>query len=96
MTEENFEKMPTQIYLFALLIINNVDASGMLYPRFSETRTIIEMNGMWKFRADMSPTRNEGFLKKWYTQPLSQVLSMFTFISGGGVFGVLILKSCAY
>ncbi|CAG2206233.1 GUSB [Mytilus edulis] len=35
----------------------------MLYPRFSETRTIIEMNGMWKFRADMSPSRNEGFIK---------------------------------
>ncbi|CAC5378346.1 uidA [Mytilus coruscus] len=64
--------MPTIIFLFALLIINNAAASGMLYPRFSETRTIIEINGMWKFRADMSPTRNEGFLKKWYTQPLSQ------------------------
>ena len=46
---------------------------GMLYPRESESRQIQEMNGMWNFRADMSPTRDAGMTEGWFKQKLSQV-----------------------
>ena len=46
---------------------------GMLYPRESESRQIQELNGMWKFRADMSPNRNAGMTENWFKQKLSQV-----------------------
>lgn len=46
---------------------------GMLHPRESESRQIQEMNGMWSFRADMSPSRDEGMTNKWYLRPLFEV-----------------------
>ncbi|XP_064612321.1 beta-glucuronidase-like isoform X2 [Liolophura sinensis] len=44
----------------------------MLYPRESESRQINELNGMWDFRADMSPSRNMGFDKQWFAGRLRQ------------------------
>ena len=46
---------------------------GMLKPKESESRQIQEMNGMWNFRADMSPSRDEGMTKEWFLKPLSEV-----------------------
>ncbi|KAK6179765.1 hypothetical protein SNE40_012050 [Patella caerulea] len=43
----------------------------MLYPRSSEGRQIQSFDGIWNFRIDDSPTRNEGFDQKWYSRPLS-------------------------
>ena len=60
------------LFLF-LSTLGNVSAIGMLYPRFSETRTILSLDGVWNFIADTSPSRNKGFDEKWYTKPLSQV-----------------------
>ena len=59
------------LFLF-LSTLGNVSAIGMLYPRFSETRTILSLDGVWNFIADTSPSRNKGFDEKWYTKPLSQ------------------------
>ncbi|XP_072272210.1 beta-glucuronidase isoform X1 [Pyxicephalus adspersus] len=43
---------------------------GMLYPRETPTRELKELNGVWSFRADTSPGRDEGFAKQWYKSPL--------------------------
>ena len=51
---------------------------GMLYPRESESRQIQELNGMWNFRADRSPTRNVGLTEKWFQHKLSQVPPRFS------------------
>lgn len=39
---------------------------GMLYPRDSESRTLRKLDGMWNFRIDDSPARNESFVNKWF------------------------------
>ena len=46
---------------------------GLLYPKESVSREVKELNGLWHFRADYSPSRNAGFVEQWYKQPLSKV-----------------------
>ena len=45
----------------------------MLYPRESESRQIQELDGMWNFRADTSPSRNAGMVEKWFEKQLAKV-----------------------
>lgn len=47
--------------------------SGMLFPRETSSREVKELNGLWKFRADMSPNRNQGFERAWYKSRLEEV-----------------------
>lgn len=47
--------------------------SGMLFPRETSSREVKELNGLWKFRADMSPDRNQGFERAWYKNRLEEV-----------------------
>ena len=56
--------------------------AGMLKPKESESRYIQEMNGMWNFRADKSPTRNQGMMEKWWEEPLSEVWGRVWFCCG--------------
>ena len=63
----------TKIKLIAFLCFIAHCHCGMLKPRESESRSIQEMNGMWMFRADMSPHRNGGMEEKWWEKPLSEV-----------------------
>uniref|UniRef100_A0A8C5GUP4 Beta-glucuronidase n=1 Tax=Gouania willdenowi TaxID=441366 RepID=A0A8C5GUP4_GOUWI len=44
--------------------------SGMLFPRESASREVKELNGLWAFRADISPSRNQGFEEAWYKSRL--------------------------
>ena len=46
---------------------------GLLYPKESVSREVKELNGLWHFRADYSPSRDAGFVEQWYKQPLSKV-----------------------
>lgn len=46
---------------------------GMLYPRESASRERKELNGLWKFRADFSENRRQGFEQQWYRTPLREV-----------------------
>ncbi|XP_068457489.1 beta-glucuronidase [Clinocottus analis] len=46
--------------------------AGMLFPRESSSRERKELSGLWSFRADMSPSRNQGFLGAWYKQRLAE------------------------
>ncbi|XP_053310870.1 beta-glucuronidase [Spea bombifrons] len=45
---------------------------GMLYPRETPSRELKELNGIWSFRIDKSPQRDEGFQKQWYKRPLRE------------------------
>lgn len=44
----------------------------MLYPRESSSRELKELNGLWAFRADRSPNRNQGFERAWYKSRLAE------------------------
>ncbi|KAG7224488.1 hypothetical protein INR49_015012 [Caranx melampygus] len=46
--------------------------SGMLFPRESSSRELKELSGLWSFRADKSPNRNQGFEKAWYKGRLAE------------------------
>ncbi|KAM3600858.1 uncharacterized protein V6R79_003814 [Siganus canaliculatus] len=46
--------------------------TGMLFPRESLSREVKELNGLWHFRADKSPNRNQGFEKAWYKSRLAE------------------------
>lgn len=46
-------------------------AASALYPRESETREVKLLDGMWNFRASSGSDPEEGFVKKWFQQPLS-------------------------
>ncbi|OXA65169.1 Beta-glucuronidase [Folsomia candida] len=42
---------------------------GILYPRESESREVVSLDGIWEFRADYN---HAGFKKRWFMGPLSQ------------------------
>ncbi|KAF6041431.1 GUSB [Bugula neritina] len=67
-------KMFWKIYSLALVMIfaTNQWCECLLQPKESEHREIKDLSGMWKFRADYSPSRDKGFQEKWYQSPLSQ------------------------
>lgn len=44
----------------------------MLYPIITDTRGIIELNGIWNFKLD----KGEGFHEKWYEGKLTEVINM--------------------
>ncbi|KAF7665609.1 hypothetical protein LDENG_00136470 [Lucifuga dentata] len=46
--------------------------TGMLFPRESSSREVKELNGLWDFRADKSPSRNQGFKQTWYKSRLAE------------------------
>ncbi|XP_030217345.1 beta-glucuronidase [Gadus morhua] len=60
------------ILLFALWDVCSMINSGMLFPRESSSREIKELNGLWSFRADLSPNRNLGFEQAWYKRRLAE------------------------
>lgn len=47
--------------------------AGMLYPRESSSREVKDLSGLWVFRADKSPNRNQGFESAWYKRRLEEV-----------------------
>ena len=44
----------------------------MLYPIMSESRSVMDLSGIWDFRLD----HGEGFSEKWYEKPLPEALKM--------------------
>ncbi|XP_059207998.1 beta-glucuronidase [Centropristis striata] len=66
---------PGLLQLFCLLAVFGSVCpldSGMLFPRESSSRERKELNGLWSFRADQSPDRNQGFERQWYKSRLAE------------------------
>lgn len=45
---------------------------GMLFPQESPSRELKALDGLWRFRADFSDNRLQGFEQQWYRQPLRE------------------------
>ncbi|XP_008426328.1 beta-glucuronidase [Poecilia reticulata] len=60
------------LWLFAALDAVLLLDTGMLFPRESSSRELKELNGLWAFRADRSPNRNQGFESAWYKSRLAE------------------------
>ena len=56
-----------------VLALCSCACDGLLYAKESAFREVKEINGLWHFRADFSPGRDEGFVQQWYKQPLQKV-----------------------
>ncbi|XP_051981881.1 beta-glucuronidase [Xyrauchen texanus] len=61
---------------FALLVVVysvcHALEGGMLFPRESPSREVKDVSGLWRFRADLSPDRKQGFEQAWYKSPLAE------------------------
>ncbi|RBW70040.1 hypothetical protein [Bacillus taeanensis] len=44
----------------------------MLYPIYTESRSIIDLNGIWKFKLD----NGNGLTEKWYEEKLKDPMNM--------------------
>ncbi|RUS78629.1 hypothetical protein EGW08_013599 [Elysia chlorotica] len=62
----------TCIVFLSGMLLHTEAAVGMLYPRDSESRESKLLDGIWHFRADMSPTRAKGFDEMWWSAPLCE------------------------
>ena len=60
-------------HMLLVLAVAVCYCNGFLFPKDSPSRLVKELNGIWNFRIDDSPSRNAGFDEKWYSQPLSKV-----------------------
>ncbi|KAI3373456.1 hypothetical protein L3Q82_022063 [Scortum barcoo] len=60
------------LLLWAALDAGRCLESGMLFPRESPSREVKELSGLWVFRADKSPSRNQGFEGAWYKKRLAE------------------------
>jgi beta-glucuronidase len=53
------------LYL-ALSLLSNAESAGILYPRASETRELITLDGLWNFALTNSTDPVRGHVNKWY------------------------------
>ena len=73
------------VRFFFVCLLLLIGASGMLHPQDNEHHLVKELNGLWLFRADFSPSRDEGFTKKWYERPLVEVGALASCVAGSMV-----------
>ncbi len=62
------------IFLAILILPENGIHGGILYPKPSESREIITLDGIWKFVIANRSDQQRGFEEKWYQQSLHQVV----------------------
>ena len=58
------------LWIFVVLSVITT-SSGILFPKDSPSRLVKDLNGVWHFRIDDSPSRNASFEDKWYQRPLT-------------------------
>ena len=47
---------------------------GILYPRASESREVVTLDGMWRFTTANLSMQNQGFEERWFSKRLHEVL----------------------
>ncbi|XP_032789501.2 beta-glucuronidase isoform X1 [Daphnia magna] len=62
--------MHWRIFFATVICVNGIHASGILYPRPSESRETLTLDGIWKFAIANRTEQNKGFKDKWYAAPL--------------------------
>jgi hypothetical protein len=65
--------METWLVLLTLCIILHTTVSGFLYPRESESREVILLDGIWKFCTSPTEDQEKGFRNKWFSTDLEEV-----------------------
>ena len=79
--------IPGNTYLKMLLLALNflawITAShgGILYPRASESRELLTLDGMWRFTTTNRSNQNQGFKERWFSKSLHEVPDLNKVIS---------------
>ena len=54
---------------------------GILYPRASESRELLSLDGIWRFSLANMSRQNQGFENRWFSKHLQEVLSLNVVVS---------------
>jgi hypothetical protein len=65
--------MEAWLILLTLCIVLDTSLSGILYPRESESREVIPLDGIWKFRISPTEDQEKGFRNKWFSTNFEEV-----------------------
>ena len=60
-------------HIFLLVALLAVSCDAILFPKDSPSRLVKELDGVWRFMIDDSPSRSAGFVDEWYSKPLGSV-----------------------
>ena len=63
------------LLLVSLLLVSfvSLNDAGILYPRQSESREVVSLDGLWKFTTANKTNQDKGFVEKWFAKPLQLV-----------------------
>ena len=61
------------IFLVMFVVLGTGIQAGILYPRTSEARESLVLDGIWKFAISNRSEQEKGFQENWYQTPLQQV-----------------------
>lgn len=59
--------------LAIFVLLQNEIQAGILYPRASESRETLPLDGIWKFIVANRSEQSKGFENKWYQGHMEQV-----------------------
>ncbi|KAJ4445543.1 hypothetical protein ANN_12223 [Periplaneta americana] len=59
-----------------LITASVVHSSGILYPRESESRELVSLDGIWKFRISTAEDQEDGFRNKWFSTGFDEWIHM--------------------
>jgi beta-glucuronidase len=65
--------MEAWLVLLTLCSILHATISGVLYPRESESREVVSLDGIWKFRTSPAEDQEKGFRNKWFLTNFEEV-----------------------
>jgi beta-glucuronidase len=65
--------MEALLSLLTLSTVLHTTLSGILYPRESESREVVSLGGIWKFRTSPTDDQEKGFENKWYSTNFEEV-----------------------
>lgn len=51
----------------------HTSVAGILYPRESESREVVSLDGIWKFRISSAEAQEKGFAEKWFSTNFEEV-----------------------
>lgn len=57
-------------------IVLHTSVSGILYPRESESREVVSLDGIWKFRISLAEAQDQGFAEKWFSTNFEEVSAL--------------------
>jgi hypothetical protein len=72
-TSNFITEMGFWLILLTLGTVLHTSICGMLYPRESESREVVLLDGIWKFRVSPTEDQEKGFAEKWFSTNFEEV-----------------------